>query len=81
MILFVDLFAKKQKIERSFTWLFFFFRLLVGAPRARGDEPGVDYSGAVYQCPLNTHTRDCTPLDTKSPGSRGMIWLFLVWCL
>ncbi|KAL0131622.1 hypothetical protein PUN28_002876 [Cardiocondyla obscurior] len=38
--------------------------MLVGAPLDQNRQPGTNRSGALWQCPLSTYTRDCTQVIT-----------------
>ncbi|XP_054716032.1 integrin alpha-PS1-like [Uloborus diversus] len=40
--------------------------LLVGSPRASTSQPGTNHSGAVYRCPISTHTKDCRQIDIEN---------------
>ncbi|KAG5326302.1 ITA1 protein, partial [Pseudoatta argentina] len=38
--------------------------MLIGAPLDQNRQPGTNRSGALWQCPLSTYTRDCTQVIT-----------------
>lgn len=38
--------------------------MLVGAPLDQNRQPGTNRSGALWQCPLTTYTKDCTQVIT-----------------
>ncbi|XP_025161987.1 integrin alpha-PS1-like isoform X2 [Harpegnathos saltator] len=45
-------------LPKSTSWM------LVGAPLDQNLQPGTNKSGALWQCPLTTYTRDCTQVIT-----------------
>lgn len=57
---------------------FFSVSVLVGAPKARTNQPKVTNGGAVYYCPWHLGKIICTPIefDNKGKGTR-QIWTLL----
>lgn len=39
-------------------------RMLIGAPLDQNKQPGTNRSGALWQCPMTTDTRDCEQIIT-----------------
>lgn len=51
-------------------YLFEFCRMLIGAPLDQNRQPGTNRSGALWQCPMTTHTRDCVQVITDGRISK-----------
>lgn len=52
--------------------------MLIGAPLDQNRQPGTNRSGALWQCPLSTYTRDCTQVITDGRLSMSLIVLYFV---
>lgn len=50
--------------------------MLVGAPLDQNRQPGTNRSGALWQCPLTTYTRDCIQVITD--GQQSMFHIHFV---
>ncbi|KAF7240264.1 Integrin alpha-5, partial [Varanus komodoensis] len=46
------------------------FSVLIGAPKAKTNQPNVTEGGAVYYCPWHLDTSSCIPIEFDSKGSR-----------
>lgn len=57
---------------------YFFYRMLVGAPLDQNRQPGTRRSGALWQCPMSTYSRDCIQVITDGRLSTFYIYLFLI---
>jgi len=52
--------------------------MLVGAPLDQNRQPGTKRSGALWQCPMSTYSRDCIQVITDGRLSTFYIYLFLI---
>ncbi|XP_029660210.1 integrin alpha-PS1 isoform X1 [Formica exsecta] len=50
--------AENHSLSRPISWM------LVGAPLDQNRQPGTNRSGALWQCPMSTYSRDCTQVIT-----------------
>lgn len=49
--------------------LLFFYRLLIGAPRAKAlSKQGASITGGLYSCDITTHTDDCERIEFDNDG-------------
>lgn len=52
--------------------------MLIGAPLDQNRQPGTNRSGALWQCPLSTYTRDCTQVITDGRLSMSPIYFSIL---
>ncbi|KAL6433815.1 hypothetical protein ACFW04_005801 [Cataglyphis niger] len=50
--------VENHSLSRPISWM------LVGAPLDQNRQPGTKRSGALWQCPMSTYSRDCTQVIT-----------------
>lgn len=72
------IFARGLHLES--TWFLSFNRMLIGAPLDQNRQPGTNRSGALWQCPLSTYTRDCTQVITDGRLSMSPIYFSIIFC-
>lgn len=54
-----------------------FYRLLIGAPRAKAlANQGANITGGLYSCDITTHTDDCNRIEFDNDGQLCKIKIF-----